>query len=203
MPNTTKFANSICSHLKYYPMEDIDIILDSTRDQMKAAITHLEKELVKIRAGRANPTMLEGVRVDYYGSVTPINQVANIGTPDARTLSVQPWEKSMIPEIEKAILNSDLGLNPQNNGEQIMINIPPLTEERRKDLVKRARKEAEEARISIRSARKDANDEIKQLDGISEDLIKDAEERVQGLTNKFNKQVDDILDAKEEDIMKV
>lgn len=184
-------------------MEEIEIIIDSTRDQMKAAIQHLEKELVKIRAGRANPSMLEGVMVEYYGSMTPLNQVANVGTPDSRTISIQPWEKAMIPEIEKAILNSDLGLNPQNNGEMVMINIPPLTEERRKELVKRARKEGEEARISIRSARKEANDEIKKLDGISEDFIKDAEEEVQELTNKFTNQVDVVLDKKEADIMQV
>jgi len=184
-------------------MEEIDIILESAEDQMKASISHLEKELLKIRAGRANPSMLEGVKVEYYGSITPINQVANINTPDARTLSIQPWEKSMIPEIEKAILNSDLGLNPQNNGEQIMINIPPLTEERRKDLVKRTRKEGEEAKISIRSARKEANDEIKQIDGIPEDTQKGAEESVQELTNKYTKRVDEILEHKEEDIMTV
>lgn len=184
-------------------MEEIDIIFDSAEEQMQASIRHLEKELVKIRAGRANPAMLEGVRVDYYGSQTPISQVANINTPDARTLSVQPWEKSMIPEIEKAIMNSNLGLNPQNNGEMVMINIPPLTEERRKDLVKRARAEAEEARIGIRSARKDANDEIKKLDGISEDLIKDAEERVQQLTNRYTAQVEKVLEKKESEIMTV
>lgn len=184
-------------------MEEIDFILDAAREQMSNAIKHLEKELVKVRAGRANPSMLEGVRIDYYGSQTPLNQVANVGTPDSRTITVQPWEKSMIPEIEKAILNSDLGLNPQNNGEQVIINIPPLTEERRKDLVRRARKEGEDARISIRSARKEANDELKKLDGISEDIIKDAEERVQGLTDKYIKKVDDVLDKKEEDIMHV
>ncbi len=184
-------------------MEDIEIILEAAEEQMQQSIRHLEKELLKIRAGRANPSMLEGIRVEYYGSMTPISQVSNINTPDARTLSVQPWEKSMIPELEKAILNSDLGLNPQNNGEQIMINIPPLTEERRKDLVKRAKKEAEEARISIRGARKDANDEIKKLDGISEDIIKDSEEQVQELTDKYNSKVDRHLEAKEKDIMTV
>lgn len=183
-------------------MEDIEIILESAKDQMKGAIQHLEKELLKIRAGRANPSMLEGVRVEYYGSMTPINQVANLNTPDARTISVQPWEKAMIPEIEKAILNSNLGLNPQNNGEQIMINIPPLTEERRKDLVKRARNEAEEARISIRTARKEANDEVKDLDA-SEDLMKNAEMDVQSLTDSQIKKVDEILERKEEEIMHV
>lgn len=184
-------------------MEDIDIILDTAREQMGDAVKHLEKELLKIRAGRANPSILEGLRVDYYGAMTPINQVANVGTPDARTISVQPWEKNMIAPIEKAILNSDLGLNPQNNGEQIMINIPPLTEERRKDLVRQARKEAEDGRVSIRNARKEANDEIKKLEGISEDIIKDSEERVQKMTNKYVQQVDDILDAKEKEIMTV
>lgn len=184
-------------------MEEIEIIIDSAKDQMDHSIEHLEKQLVKIRAGRANPSMLEGVMVEYYGSMTPLNQVANVGTPDSRTLSIQPWEKAMIAEIEKAILNSDLGLNPQNNGEMVIINIPPLTEERRKDLVKRARKEGEEARISIRSARKDANDEIRKLDGISEDFIKDGEEEVQQLTDKYTKKVDVILDKKEADIMHV
>ena len=164
-------------------MEDITMILDMAREQMDKSISHLEKNLLKIRAGRANPSMLDSVRVEYYGNQTPINQVANVNTPDARTISVQPWEKTMIPEIEKAILNSDLGLNPQNNGELVIINIPPLTEERRRDLVKAAKAEGEDARIGIRSVRKEANDEIKALDGISEDLIKDAEERVQSLTN--------------------
>ncbi len=184
-------------------MEDIDIILESAIDQMKASIAHLEKQLLKIRAGRANPTMLDGIRVDYYGSQTPLAQVANINTPDARTLSVQPWEKTMIPEIEKAILNSNLGLNPQNNGEQIMINIPVLTEDRRKDLVKSAKHEAEEARIAIRNARKEANDEIKKLDGISEDIIKNAEARVQDATDKHVKLVDSVIDRKEAEIMHV
>lgn len=184
-------------------MEEIEIVIDAAKEQMDHSIEHLEKQLVKIRAGRANPTMLEGVMVEYYGSMTPLNQVSNVGTPDSRTLSIQPWEKAMIPEIEKAILNSDLGLNPQNNGEMVIINIPPLTEERRKDLVKRARKEGEEARISIRSARKDANDEIRKLDGISEDFIKDGEEEVQELTDKYTSKVDAILEKKEADIMHV
>ncbi len=184
-------------------MEDIDMIIDMAREQMSKSISHLEKNLLKIRAGRANPSMLDSVRVEYYGSQTPLNQVANVSTPDARTISVQPWEKAMIPEIEKAILNSDLGLNPQNNGEMVIINIPPLTEERRKELVKAARAEGEDARIGIRSARKEANDEIKTLEGISEDLIKDAEERVQGVTNKYTTKVDEILDKKESEIMHV
>lgn len=184
-------------------MEEIEMILDETRDSMNKSIKHLERELLKIRAGRANPSMLEGVMVDYYGSQTPLSQVANINTPDARTLSVQPWEKNLIPDIEKAILNSDLGLNPGNNGDMVILNIPPLTEERRKDLVKRARSEAEDARVGIRTSRKDANDMIKKLEGVSEDIIKDSEEEVQNITNSFNKKIDGILEKKEEEIMKV
>ena len=184
-------------------MEDIDIILDTAAEQMSESIKHLEKELLKIRAGRANPAMLSTVKVEYYGSLTPLSQVANVNTPDARTLQVQPWEKSMISEIEKAILNSNLGLNPQNNGEVVMINIPPLTEERRKDLVKQAKAAAEHARVGIRNARKEANDEVKKLDGVSEDLVKDAEGRVQGVTDKYVKKVDDIIEKKEAEIMHV
>lgn len=184
-------------------MEDIELILSEASDSMKKAISHLEKELLKVRAGRANAAMLNGVMVEYYGSMTPLNQVSNISTPDARTLSVQAWEKNLIPEIEKAILSANLGLNPQNNGEVVMINIPALTEERRKELVKKARAEGEEARISIRSARRDANDMLKDLDGISEDLIKDAEERVQTITNKYVAKVDAVLENKEKEIMTV
>lgn len=179
------------------------MILSEASDSMKKAISHLEKELLKVRAGRANAAMLNGVMVEYYGSMTPLNQVSNISTPDARTLSVQAWEKNLIPEIEKAILSANLGLNPQNNGEVVMINIPALTEERRKELVKKARAEGEEARISIRSARRDANDMLKDLDGISEDLIKDAEERVQTITNKYVAKVDAVLENKEKEIMTV
>lgn len=184
-------------------MEEIDLIFDEAADHMKKSIQHLDKELLKIRAGRANAAMLEGVRLEYYGALTPLSQVSNISTPDARTLAVQPWEKGLISEIEKAIMNANLGLNPQNNGETVIINIPPLTEERRRDLVKRARAEAEDAKIGIRTARKDANDMLKTIDGVSEDLIKDAEERVQSLTNKYVTKVDDILSVKEKEIMTV
>jgi ribosome recycling factor len=184
-------------------MEDIDLIISEAGDSMKKSLQHLEKELLKIRAGRANPAMLEGVRVEYYGAMTPLSQVSNVATPDARTLSVQPWEKGLIPEIEKAIMNANLGLNPQNNGETVIINIPPLTEERRRDLVKQAKAEGEEAKVSIRSARKDANDMLKDLDGISEDLVKDAEERVQALTNKNVAKVDTAIEIKEKEIMTV
>ncbi len=184
-------------------MEEIELVFEEAADHMKKSVDHLEKELLKIRAGRANPSMLEGVRLEYYGALTPLSQVSNISTPDARTLAVQPWEKGLIAEIERAIMNANLGLNPQNNGEMVIINIPPLTEERRRDLVKRARAEAEDAKIGIRTARKDANDMLKDIEGVSEDIIKDAEERVQGLTNKHVAKVEEVLAIKETDIMKV
>ncbi len=184
-------------------MEEIDLISEDAQDSMEKSLVHLDRGLAKIRAGRANPAMLDMVKVDYYGSITPLKQVANINTPDARTLAVQPWEKAMITEIEKAIMNADLGLNPQNNGEIVMINVPVLTEERRRDLVKQARAEGEDAKVSIRAARKDANDMIKKIEGVSEDIIKDAEERIQQLTNRFNKTVEDVLDKKETEIMHV
>ena len=184
-------------------MEEIDLILEDARESMSKSIKHLEKELLKIRAGRANPSMLEGLKVEYYGAPTPLSQVANVSTPDARTLSIQPLERGLIGEIEKAILNSDLGLNPSNNGEMVILNIPPLTEERRKDLVKRARNEAEDARVGIRTARKDANDMIRKLEGVSEDIIKDSEEEVQKLTDSYTKKIDAILEKKEAEIMHV
>ncbi len=185
--------------------EEIEFILDSAKEAMAKAIEHLEKNLTKIRAGKASPSMLDTVFVDYYGSQTPLNQVANVGTMDARTLTVQPWEKTMLEPIERAIINSNLGLNPQNNGEMILINIPQLTEERRRDLVKQAKAEVEDAKVSIRNARKEANDEVKKLekDGLSEDRAKDLEGEIQDLTDKFGAKADKILDAKEADIMKV
>lgn len=185
--------------------EEIDLILESTKESMDKAIEHLEKELTKIRAGKANPSMLDGILVEYYGSNTPLQQVANIGTLDARTLTVQPWEKATLEPIERAIINSNLGLNPQNNGEMILINIPQLTEERRKDLVKQAKAEAEHAKVSIRNARKEANDEVKKLqkDGLAEDQAKGIEEEIQELTDKYVAKVDHILELKEVDIMKV
>ncbi len=172
---------------------------------MKKSIKHLEDALVKIRAGKASPAMLDGVMVEYYGSMSPLNQVANVNTPDPRTISVQPWEKAMLEPIEKAIAYANLGLNPQNNGELIIISVPPLTEERRKDLVKKARSEAEDAKVGIRNARKEANDEIKKLqkDGLSEDLAKDAEDDVQKLTNTYTSKADGEVDRKEQDIMTV
>lgn len=185
--------------------EEIDLILESAKESMQKSIDHLEKALLKIRAGRANPSMLEGVKVDYYGTPTPLSQVSNINTPDARTLSVQPWEKTLIPEIEKAIMNANLGFNPNNNGEAVIVSIPPLTEERRRDLVKLAKNEAEDSRVGIRSARKDANSEIKTLekDGLAEDMAKDLESQIQNLTDSYIKKVEDHLVKKEEDIMKI
>lgn len=186
-------------------MEEINMILEEAEDGMKKAISHLNSELSKIRAGRANPSMLDTVRVDYYGSPTPLSQIGNISTLDPRTLTVQPWEKSMLDEITKAIINANLGLNPQNNGEVIIISVPVLTEERRKDLVKRARAEGENAKVSLRTQRKDANDMVKSLkdEGLSEDAVKNAELDVQNLTNSYSTKVDELVAVKEEDIMKV
>lgn len=182
--------------------EEVQFILDTAKESMDNAITHLEKALIKIRAGKASPAMLSTVMVEYYGSQTPLSQVSNINTPDARTISVQPWEKTMLTEIETSIMNANLGFNPMNNGEMVIINVPPLTEERRVQLVKQARHEAEEAKISVRSARQEANKDIKQLD-ISEDREKNAEIDIQELTDKYTKKIEQILEAKEADIMKV
>ena len=181
------------------------MILEEAEDGMKKAISHLNSELSKIRAGRANPSMLDTVRVDYYGSSTPLSQIGNISTLDPRTLTVQPWEKSLLDEITRAIINANLGLNPQNNGEVIIISVPVLTEERRKDLVKRARAEGENAKVSLRTQRKDANDMVKSLkeEGLSEDAVKNAELDVQNLTNSYSTKVDELVSVKEEDIMKV
>ncbi len=182
--------------------EEISFVIDSAKEQMDHAIEHLEKELRNIRAGKASPAMLGSVKVDYYGSLTPLTQVANVNTPDARTISIQPWEKPMLQEIEKAIMIANLGFNPMNNGESILINVPVLTEERRRELVKQAKAAAEHDKISIRNARKDANSEIKKLD-ISEDLTKSAEADVQNLTDKYIKKIDELLTVKEAEIMKV
>jgi ribosome recycling factor len=186
--------------------EEINMAMDEAKEQMDKALVHLEQELRKIRAGKAHPSMLDSVMVEYYGNMTPLRQVSNINTPDARTISIQPWEKAMLDPISTGIINANLGLNPQNNGELIMINVPALTEERRRDLTKRVRAEAEHARVSIRNARKDANDFIKSEEkdnGLSEDIAKRAEAKVQELTDNYNKKVDAIIDAKEKDIMTV
>ena len=185
--------------------EEINFILDSAKEAMNGSIAHLEKEFLNIRAGKASPQMLGGVFVDYYGSQTPISQVANINAPDARTLTVTPWEKNMLGPIEKAIMIANLGLNPMNNGENIIINIPALTEERRRDLVKQAKHEAEEAKIGIRNHRKDANTDIKKKkkNGTAEDICKKAEEDVQKLTDTFIKKIEELLAVKEAEIMKL
>lgn len=184
-------------------MEDeMNFIVDSAKENMDHAIAHLEKEMLNIRAGKANPIMLAGVKVEYYGTPTPLSQVANISTPDARTLAVQPWEKNLISDIEKAILIANLGLNPMNNGESIIINIPVLTEERRRDLAKLAKAEAEHAKIGIRYARKEANNEIKKSDA-SEDVQKNYEIDIQNLTDEYIKTVDEIFKVKEKEILTV
>ena len=182
--------------------EEIEFILDASKEQMQNATEHLVKELRNIRAGRATPAMLAGIHVDYYGSQTPLSQVANVNTPDARTITVQPWEKNMLQEIEKAIMIANLGFNPMNNGENIIINVPPLTEERRINLAKQAKSEAEHAKVGVRNARKDANNEVKTLD-ISDDLKKNVEADVQTLTDNYIKEIDQLLAVKEKEIMTV
>ena len=185
--------------------EEVQMIMDMASEAMEKAIQHLESELVKIRAGKANPAMLEGVMVDYYGTRTPISQVANVNTQDARSLVVQPWEKSMLTPIEKAIQAANLGLNPQNDGVIIRILVPPLTEERRRELVKKAKNEAEDAKIGLRSARKEAIDEIKKLQksGLPEDEAKDAETKIQQLTDQYSAKCDKHLELKEKEILTV
>ncbi len=185
--------------------DEVKMALDEATDAMNKAIDHLEFELNKIRAGKASPSMLDSVKVDYYGVPTPLKNVANVNTPDARTITVQAWEKSMLEPICKGILEANLGLNPQNNGEIVIISVPMLTEERRKDLSKRAHAEGEHARVSIRTARKEALDFIKQSqkDGLPEDEAKGGETKVQELTDKFNKKVEEVLAAKDKDIMTI
>lgn len=184
-------------------VEELQLVYDEFIASNDKSLSHLESELVKVRAGKATPSMLQGVMVDYYGSPTPIQQVANVATMDARTLTVQAWEKNMLNEIAKGIMNANLGLNPQNNGEMLIIQVPALTEERRKDLVKKAKAEGEHAKVGVRNHRKDALDMVKSLknDGLSEDMAKDAETEIQNITNRFIKKVDDLVDAKEKDIM--
>ena len=183
--------------------EDIKFILDTAKEAMTNAIKHLEKEFVNIRAGKASPAMLGSVMVEYYGSQTPLSQVANVNTPDGRTITVQPWEKSMIQEIERAIMVANLGFNPMNNGESVIINVPPLTEERRRNLAKQAKNEAEEAKIGVRNARKEANNDVKDLDDASEDLKSNAEIDIQDMTDNFVKKIDELLQIKEKEIMTV
>jgi len=186
-------------------MEEIQMYLEEAKSLMEKAVQHTAAELVKIRAGKAMPNFLDGIMVAYYGTPTPIQQVASITTPDARTLAIKPWEKTLIPEVEKAIINSDLGLNPQNNGEMVMLTIPPLTEERRKNLVKQVKNECENGKISIRTVRKDTNDALKKLlkEGASEDEVKRAEDTVQKFTDTYTSKIDTHFEKKEAEIMKV
>ncbi len=181
-------------------MEDIKFIIDTTKEEMGNAILHLEKQFVNIRAGKASPSMLGGVMVDYYGSQTPLQQVSNVNTPDGRTITVQPWEKNMLQEIEKAIMVANLGFNPMNNGESIIINVPALTEERRLELAKQAKAESEDSKVGIRNHRKDALHELKKLD-ISEDALKNAELDIQDLTDKYSNKADELFAVKDKEIM--
>lgn len=179
--------------------------LDDAKEHMEKAVNHTDAELLKLRAGKAMPSMVDGVHVDYYGSPAPISQIANVNTPDARTIVIQPWEKTMISPIEKAILEANLGFNPQNDGSVIRINVPPLTEERRKDLVKKVKAEAENGKVTVRNVRKDANEKIKKLskDGVSEDEIKGGEAEVQKLTDTFIVKIDKLVEVKEKEILTV
>ena len=182
--------------------EEVQFIIDATKEQMESAIHHLESEFVNIRAGKATPSMLSSVKVEYYGALTPLSQVANVNTLDAHTITVQPWEKQLIPEIEKGIMTANLGFNPMNNGESVIINVPILTEERRRELAKHAKSEAESAKVSVRNDRKDANSELKKLD-ISEDLLANSEMDVQDLTDSYIKKIDELYVIKEKEIMTV
>ena len=183
-------------------MEDINFIMDVAKEAMEKSLEHLDKAFINIRAGKANPAMLSSVKMEYYGTQTPLSQVANINTPDAQTLSVQPWDKTQIPEIEKAIIVANLGFNPSNNGELVIINIPPLTEERRRELVKLAKAEAENAKVGVRNARKEANNELKKTE-LSEDQLGNTEVDVQTLTDDYIKKIDDKYASKEDEIMTV
>lgn len=185
--------------------EDLDLILEDTKESMNKAISFFESELTKIRAGKANPTMLDGILVDYYGNPTPIQQVANVNVVDARTLSVQPWEKGLMQPIERAILAANIGITPQNDGQMIRLFMPPLTEERRKDFVKKAAAEGEHAKVAVRNIRRDAIEQIKKLqkEGLSEDATKDAEAEVQGLTDGYISKIDKHCALKEKEIMAI
>jgi ribosome recycling factor len=185
--------------------DDIQNVIKQAKSKMEKAIIHFSENLARIRAGKANPKILDGVIVDYYGVQTPLNQLSNIGTPDAKTITVQPWDKNVIDKVEKAILDSNLGLNPANQGDIIRINIPPLTEERRKQLVKQVHGEAENSRVSIRNSRREAKDNLKKLknEGKPEDATKMGEEEIQKLTDEFVEKVEEVLDEKEKEIMTV
>ena len=186
-------------------MDDLEFYLEEAKELMDKAVAHTAHELVKIRAGKASPSMLDGLAIEYYGTMTPLNQAATISTPDARMLTIRPFEKSLIAEIERAIINSDLGFNPQSDGEQVIINIPILTEERRIELTKQVKHEGELGKISLRTVRKEINDHLRKLqkEGVSEDAVRDAEIDVQEQTDKHTKMIEDLLHKKEEEIMTV
>ncbi len=184
-------------------MEDLELIVETTKQEMDSALKHLEHAFQKIRAGRASTAMVQDVMVEYYGTLTPLNQVANLMVPDAMTISIQPWDKGAINPIEKAIINSNLGFAPSNNGDSIIINVPPLTEERRRDLAKQAKAEAENSKVTVRNARQDGMKELKKLEGISEDIIKNEEASIQELTDKYVKLCDEMFKTKEAEIMKI
>ncbi len=185
--------------------EELNMVYDELRDANKKSLSHLEGELVKVRAGKASPSMLQGVMIDYYGTPTPLQQVANVNTLDARTITVQPWEKTMMDELSRGIINANLGFAPQDNGEMLIISVPPLTEERRKDLVKKAKSEGENAKVAIRNNRKEAMDMVKGMkeDGLSEDMTKDAENEIQSITNSYSNKVEELVSIKEKDIMTI
>ena len=183
-------------------MEEIEFIIEACKESMENSIDHLERELLNIRAGKSTPSMLSSVKLDYYGSITPLSQIANINTPDAQTISIQPWEKDKLLEIEKAIMIANLGFNPMNNGESVIITIPPLTEERRKELVKIAKSEIEKAKVSVRNSRKEANNDIKKIE-VSLDQKSISEEDIQNLTNKYITQIEKIYAIKEKEILSV
>lgn len=185
--------------------EEVQLYMEDAKERMDKAIKHLESELLKVRAGKASPVMLDSVFVDYYGVRTPLAQVANINTPDAKTLVVQPWDKTMIEPVEKAIMAANLGFNPINNGDILRIIVPPLTEERRRQLAKQVHGEGENTKIGIRSVRRDVNEALKKLkkEGIPEDEIKDAEEKIQKMTDQYIKKTDEVLEKKEKDIMSI
>ncbi len=184
-------------------MEELELYLEDAKDRMTKAIGHLSNELAKIRAGKANPSMLDGIMVSYYGAMSPLSQVSSITTPDARSIFIKPWEKSLIQEIEKSIINANLGLTPQNDGQQVIINIPMLTEERRKQLVKQVGQECEHGKVTVRSIRKETNEALKKVKGVSEDDVKNAEETTQKLTDEFILKVDTLMKKKEVEIMTV
>jgi ribosome recycling factor len=184
-------------------MDEIELYLDEAKELMNKAFAHVGHELTKIRAGKANPSMLDGIMVAYYGATTPLNQVSSLTTPDARTIFIKPWEKGLIQEIEKAIMNANLGLNPQNDGQQVIINVPMLTEERRKQLVKQVGQECEHGKVSVRNIRKETNEQLRKIKGVSEDDIKNAEETVQKFTDEFISRIDGLMKKKEVEIMTI